>query len=157
MYPMSKTWQGLVMVLSMASRNALFLASSLSMSRYDVVARSALLELFRVSSSLFPSSMMTHSELPVSGSSLSWKTRGVESELMGRVCVAVGVEVEVKRVSSEWGVRVKWVKRSTGREGIVRVLESREIMRKRLLDWVAWCELRRRREGLPFAYWRFGR
>jgi len=76
MYPMSKTWQGLVMVLSMASRNALFLVSSLSMSKYEVVARSAWLELLKVSSSsLFPSSMMTHSELPVSGSSLSWKTR----------------------------------------------------------------------------------
>ena len=69
----------MVTVLSMAKRKALFRLESLSMSRYDVVAKSGSLE-HSGSSSL--SSMTTHSEFPVSGSSLSWKTRWEESELI---------------------------------------------------------------------------
>lgn len=78
---MSSTWQGLDTVLSMAERKALFLQESLSMSRYDVVPKSGSLGQSGRSSL---SSMMTHSEFPVSGSSLSWKSRWEESELMSR-------------------------------------------------------------------------
>jgi len=66
------------MVFSMASRNAVFLVESLSMSRYDVVARRGWWN-WKVCSS---SSMTTHSELPVKGSSLSWNMRCEELELM---------------------------------------------------------------------------
>lgn len=83
-YPISRTWQGLVTVLSMAWRKALFLVESFSMSKYEVVAKSGFRELSETCSS---SSMTTHSELPVSGSSLSWKTRWVDPELMARVAV----------------------------------------------------------------------
>lgn len=72
------------MVFSMARRNAVFLVESLSMSKYDVVARRGW---WKVCSSL-SSSMMTHSELPVKGSSLSWNMRCEDPELM--VLVEIG-------------------------------------------------------------------
>ena len=74
---MSMTWQGWVTVLSMAWRKALLRGESLSMSKYDVVAKRDFWELFGICSSCSCScsSMTIHSELPVSGSSLSWKAR----------------------------------------------------------------------------------
>ncbi|KAL4639834.1 hypothetical protein ACB092_03G247100 [Castanea dentata] len=72
---MSMTWQGWVTVLSMAWRKALLRGESLSMSRYDVVAKRGFWELSEICSSCSCSSMTIHSELPVSGSSLSWKAR----------------------------------------------------------------------------------
>lgn len=74
------------MVFSMASRNAVFLVESLSMSRYDVVARRGWWN-WKVCSSSLSSSMMTHSELPVKGSNLSWNMRCEELELMVAVRV----------------------------------------------------------------------
>lgn len=107
---MSMTWQGWVTVLSMAWRKALLRGESLSMSKYDVVAKRGFWELFGICSSCSCScsSMTIHSELPVSGSSLSWKARWVDSELMARVALkrrsgrGVCVRVRVKRVSREW-------------------------------------------------------
>lgn len=72
------------MVFSMACRNAVFLVESLSMSKYDVVARRGW---WKACSSL-SSSMMTHSELPVKESSLSWNMRCEDPELM--VLIEIG-------------------------------------------------------------------
>lgn len=65
----------------------MFLGESLSMSKYDVVAKRGFWEYSGNCSSWSCSSMTTHSELPVSGSSLSWKMRWVDPELMARVPV----------------------------------------------------------------------
>lgn len=73
----------------MAWQKALFLGESLSMSKYDVVPKRGLCGISGTCSSWSWSSMTTHSELPVSGSSLSWKTRWVDPELMARVAVAL--------------------------------------------------------------------
>ena len=120
---MSMTWQGWVTVLSMAWRKALLRGVSLSMSKYDVVAKRGFWELLGICSSCSCScsSMTIHSELPVSGSSLSWKARWVDSELMARVALkrrsgrGVCVRVRVKRVSREW------------RESFVGIREAMEV------------------------------
>lgn len=87
-YPISRTWQGLVMVFWMAWRNAVFLGESLSMSRYDVVARRGWWKLWEKLSSLSLSSITTHSEVPAIGSSLSWN---MPWELMVLMAISLGV------------------------------------------------------------------
>ena len=107
-YPMSRTQQGRVTVLSIAKRYALFLQLSLSMSRYDVVPKSMVEDGCTTLSWLSSPSTTTHSDIPVTGSYLNWNIRSFDPELMAQVRVGIGYEPVVRkqkdRCNGNWKV-----------------------------------------------------